>query len=52
MWKFLKQANYKSSGGVNLPIVNMCGVLKVQGEATVDAFKAVKAGKGGKPVEE
>ena len=47
MWAFLKQANYKGTGGISLPIVNMYGVLKVSTEATVDSVQKVKAGKGG-----
>lgn len=51
MWAFLKQANYKGTGGISLPIVNMYGVLKVSTEATVDSVQKVKAGKGGNVVE-
>jgi glutaredoxin len=48
MWDFLRANNHK--GAVGLPVVNMYGILKIQADATVEAAKAAKNGKGGVPV--
>jgi len=46
MWAFLSLNNHK--GAVELPVVNMYGILKIQAEATVEAAKlAANSGKGG-----